>query len=541
MMRVAARRHARRPLRWSVRGRALLVLCATLLPFVGVAGAGARDTAAVPITVDPFADVVPVALPAAERAADRLSAYRMDVALDPVAGTIGGQMTLTWCNPASRPLAEVWFRLFPNAEYYAEGNLAVADVTVDGTTVTPELALDQTALRVPLAQPVAPGERVEIALTFTTTVPADSSGSFGIFSHETQNGTWVLADWYPVLAVWEEGSGWALPPVTSFGDPTYAPSAFYDVRIATPPGLKVMATGVAVEETQGEGTISRRFLAGPARDFAIVADDDETARGRQIDETRVTLWTAPNIDPDASAQTLDVAAEALRFYNERFGPYPTREVDLVQTDPSGALGIAWSGLLFLDGPALLATYGESDPDGLATIVAHEVGHLWWGILIGGDSNKHPYIQEGLATVSSLLFVQETLGAEAARAQFEAWVTRPARSLLDEGDAVVDVPNSEGDNEAIRSHAIYGKGSLGFLAIRQEIGAAAFAAGLRDAATRYAWREMTPEQLRQAFERASGQDLAPLWHRWFDEAAMTSEEIDAIAAAFGRDGTDEVNG
>jgi aminopeptidase N len=43
--------------------------------------------------------------------------------------------------------------------------------------------------------------------------------------------------------------------------------------------------------------------------------------------------------------------------------------------------------------------------------------------------------------------------------------------------------------------------------------------------------MTPADLRAAFERASGQDLSALWSHWFDEAAMTAEEIDALAATF----------
>ena len=490
----------------------------------------ARETATVPGEDDPFADVLPEALAPAERAADELSAYRMDVALDEATGTIGGRMELTWRNPASVPLQEVWFRLFPNAFYYGEGELTVAAVTVDGEAVVPRLAVEGTALGVPLPAAVAPGERVEIALEFTSVVPADATGSYGIFSRDTGNGTWVLADWHPILAVYEENGGWVLPEPTSFGDPTYAPSAFYDVRITAPDGLEVVATGVELRETHGAEAGEHRFVAGPARDFVIVADDDHAPLSREIDGTRLTLWTDPTLDPAMAEQTLDAAADALRFYNARFGPYPAREIDLVQTDPAGALGIAWAGLLFLDGPALLGTYGQYDPEGLATVVAHEVGHLWWGILVGGDSNKHGYIQEGLATVSSLLYLGEALGPEAAGVQLDAWVTGPALELLAAGDAVVDLPIVEGDDETIRSAAAYGKGSLGFLAIRQEIGPEAFEAALRDIASRYAWAEMTPEQLRDGFERASGQDLSALWSHWFDEAAMTREEIEGIAGA-----------
>ena len=506
------------------------LLVALVLQSASITTVLARETATVPGEADPFADVVPGALIPAEHAADILSAYRMDVALDPAAGTIGGEMTLTWRNPATRPLAEVWFRLYPNAFYYGAGELTVAGVTVDGEMVAPELAQDDTALRVPLPKPVAPGESAEIALDFTSTVPTDSTGSYGIFSRDTRNGTWVLADWYPILAVYEEGDGWALPEVTSLGDPTYAPSAFYDVRVTAPNDLEVVATGAAVAETDAKDEVSRRFIAGPARDFAIVADDDHAPLRREVAGTRLTLWTAPTLDPAVAEHTLDAAAGALRFYNDRFGAYPAREIDLVQTDPSGALGVAWAGLLFLDGPALLGTYGDHNPEGLATVVAHEIAHLWWGILVGGNSNKHGYIQEGLATVSSLLYLEEALGAEAAGVQLDAWVTGPALKLLQAGDAVVDVPIAEGDDEAIRSAAVYGKGSLGFLAIRQAIGPEAFETALRDLTTRYAWGEMTPAQLREGFERASGQELSAFWSHWFDEAAMTREEIEEIAGA-----------
>ncbi len=509
-----------------------LLLVALLAQAAWFAPAGAADTASVPGATDPFADVLPAALAPAERAAETLSAVTMDVALDPTASTIGGEMTVAWRNAAAVPLQEVWFRLFPNAVYYGEGSLTVAEATVDGVSVTPNLAMDATALRVPLPEPVAPGESAEIVLDFITTVPADSTGSYGIFQRDTDHGSWILADWFPILAVYEDVDGWALPPVTSFGDPTYAPSAFYDVRVTAPADLAMAATGVMIDEREEKGRATRRFAAGPARDFVIVADDDQRPLGAEVGGTRVTLWTDPTLADGVAEETLDIAVEALRFYNALLGPYPAREVDLVQVDPSGALGIAWAGLLFLDGPALLDTYGEHDPDGLASVVGHEVAHLWWGILIGGDSNEHPYIQEGLATVSSLLFLEEVYGPEAAAGELDAWIITPARRLLTAGDAIVDLPIAEGQNETIRSDAAYGKGSLGFLAIREEIGADAFAAALRDIAATHTWGELEPADLRATFERASGEDLSALWSHWFDEAAMTTEEIDALAGVMG---------
>src|SRR4051812_24973158 len=112
---------------------AVLILTAMLfqaqLPWHGAlpTSVAAREAATVPRAIDPFADVIPEALAPAERAANQLSAVRMDVALDPASGAIDGEMSVTWRNPASEPLEDVWFRLFPNAFYYGEGDLQVAD------------------------------------------------------------------------------------------------------------------------------------------------------------------------------------------------------------------------------------------------------------------------------------------------------------------------------------------------------------------------------------------------------------------------------
>ena len=161
---------------------------------------------------------------------------------------------------------------------------------------------------------------------------------------------------------------------------------------------------MTVETATVNGQTTRRTIAGPARDFVMVAADQAIPVRKDVDGTQVTLWTAPDLDPAIAARTVEIAADVLRNYQARWGQYPMRELELVQVNPSGALGIAWSGLLFLDGPSLLEGYGERNEEGLATVVAHEISHLWWGVLVGGDSNKYGYIPEGLATTSSLLYL-----------------------------------------------------------------------------------------------------------------------------------------
>lgn len=458
---------------------------------------------------------------------DDLSTYRIDVALDPATNTLAGAAEISFRNPAPVPLAEIFFRLYPNAPYYGEGNLSVPAADIDGQAVVPELAADETVLRLPLPTPLAPGGEVTITFPFATTVPVDADGSYGIFQRDSDDGTWVLADWHPVLAVYEVAAGWVLDPATSFGDPTYAASAFYDVTLSAPRDLIVVASGVETERRSRGSSVVRRFVAGPAREFTLVADDDYQAFSSEAGETTITAYVEPETDPAAAEAALAVAARALDVYGARFGPYPFAELDLVQTPLVDALAVSWSGIVFLDDDGLLDRYRADDATGFETVVAHEVAHLWWGAIIGSNSNRHTFVNEGLATLSSLLYQEAVAGPDVAAAERQRWVIGPARSLLIRGDAVVDLPIAEGQDPSERAQAAYGKGTLGFLAIRAAIGDEAFFAALAAFATDYRFDIAELDDLLTAFETAAGDELDPLWVRWFEAAAMTEAEIAAL--------------
>ncbi len=484
---------------------------------------------------DPWADLLPAGRGAvAARFADELSSYRIEAELDLAAGTIGGVAEVRYRNTAGVPLAEVWFRLFPNAGYYGEGRLSVAGVTVGGAPVETGLALEETALRVALPEPLPPGAATTLRLPFETVVPVDSGGSYGIFGRDRETGAWVLAGWHPVLAVYDPGVGWNLTPPTAAGDPTYAASSLFDVRLTLPPSFAVAATGVEVGSgwrvAIGGEPVARRFVAGPAREFTLVVDETYVPSRVEAGGVAVVAWSEPE-RAGLAERAAERAVADLVAYGERFGPYPFRELELVQAPLDGALAVAWSGLIFLDGDGLLGAYGEGDPLAFETVLAHETAHLWWGAMAGTDSNRHPWLQEGLATVSSLGALAWEGDPAAADASLEAWVLGPARRLLASGDAVADRPVTEGQDETARSLATYGKGSLGLLAIRQEIDDAAFWAALGDVAEGWRFRIFEPADLLAAFERRSGEELDALWEEWFAGAAMTGAKIDAVAEGF----------
>ncbi len=497
----------------------LVTVLASALPSLVVAQEGA----------DYLAEIVPGQREVVAASAGDLNRYVIDVTLDPAASTITGTMNVTFVNDSGVDLNEVYFRLYPNIGYYGDGALAISEVMADGAAASSGFEVDDSALRVDLPEPLPTGDTVELMLSFTTTVPANSAGSYGIFSYETHTGTWILADWHPVLAVYEPDHGWRIDPATAAGDPTHAASSYFDVTITAPDSLTVVTSGTVVEAhaSTATDTQTQRIIAGPAREFTMVVDGDYVRTSREVDGVTMSVYTEPEVAIELAEQVLDIAARSLAVFSDLFGPYPYTELDIVQTRLDGALAVSWAGIIFIDGPSMLSRMAVEDTLGMETTLAHEVAHLWWGSMVGSNSNDHTFINEGLATLSSVIYLEETAGPEAAAMAREQWMLRPARWLVQNGDAVTDRPAGELD-PGVWSAAVYGKGSLGFDAIRREIGDEAFIAALSTYVDEHQFRIATPADLKAAFATASGQNLDALWAHWFDETGLTLEEVDAFA-------------
>lgn len=105
------------------------------------------------------------------------------------------------------------------------------------------------------------------------------------------------------------------------------------------------------------------------------------------------------------------AARAIRYYAERFGPYPYSSLALTQFPGRDSQG--WPGLVFLSSYAFL---DERDREQLhfdslrsleqQIIPAHETAHQWWGDLISWSSYRDQWFSEGLANYCALMMLEE---------------------------------------------------------------------------------------------------------------------------------------
>src|SRR5690606_4585981 len=162
---------------------------------------------------------------------------------DDVAVLTGAQR-VRYTNHSSDILNEIVFRLYPNLPALG-GRMFVYQTEVEGAPVEPVLSERESVMTLPLAEPLAPGEAVEMAMQFMVTAERGMFASYGAFGY--QNNVFSAPEWYPVLSVYEEGSGWWTTRPSPAGDAVYSESGLYEVFLTVPETFTVAASGTTLE------------------------------------------------------------------------------------------------------------------------------------------------------------------------------------------------------------------------------------------------------------------------------------------------------
>jgi hypothetical protein len=162
----------------------------------------------------------------------------------------------------------------------------------------------------------------------------------------------------------------------------------------------------------GNVTVETYATIGVERDFPKpppqVQSDVPSMHPRGIPPPPPAVAPSPAHNAITVAET---AAEAIRYYAGRFGPFPYSQ--LVLTQLPGRESQGWPGLIFLSSYAFL---NRAEREGLhmsassalvnQLVPAHETAHQWWGDLILWSTYRDQWFSEGLANYCSLMMLQE---------------------------------------------------------------------------------------------------------------------------------------
>jgi hypothetical protein len=331
----------------------------------------ATTAAPAPAVTVPAAAGCP-AVPARAQPDPNRPRYTLTVHVDLPSNAVAGDLKVRFIPDANTD--RLVFRLWPNGPALAGvgAHLDVGAVTVGGANAPTSFA-NATTLVIPGTYPA--GQPQDIAMNWHLTLPGAVNDRVARIGDAVR-----LGSFFPILP-WESGVGWDdEPPPPQFAEASTAPTADFDVTVATnPPDLGVLASGVPDPSHPGHWTATavRDFAMSTGR-FAIA-----TATAHVPDPVAVTVGASAGtgVDPATFAAK---AVNVLQTHSARFGPYAWSNYTLAIT-PSLSGGIEYP------------TFVMQGPSTIGRTTSHELGHEWFYSLVGNNQGRDPWLDEGLAT------------------------------------------------------------------------------------------------------------------------------------------------
>jgi peptidase M1-like protein len=352
-------------------------------------------------------------------------------------------------------------------------------------------------------------EGLALQVAFLNPLPQGKPSSITV----TYGGTLATADGSPVenlkLAyVAAEGSYLLYParwfPVSVGGVNRFAAT----MRVTVPSDETVIASGKAyAPERQGSKVTYTFEYTQSSFPGTVLAGkyhvQPATAVGADI-----TLYLKDGHE-NLAASYGESAAKTMAYFSDEFGPLPSGHLALVEIDDGTVGGYSAPGLV------ALASRGFSTPPN-DRLLAHEISHQWWRCLVSPASPDDAFLDEGLATYSAAMYVEEAAG----QAAFEDVMHEVQIAALTHEDAA---PLSQ----ASRLHeftpeyqsVVYEKGAMVFHMLRWVIGDEAYKKSLQAMIKEYAWKSISTEEFQKLAEKASNQELTYFFAQWVSSTGV----------------------
>ncbi|MGZ3467608.1 MAG: M1 family metallopeptidase [Gemmatimonadaceae bacterium] len=477
--------------------------------------------------------------------------YNIAITALPPDRTIRGDEQITYFNNSPDTLRNPVIKLFLNIHKpgapraggaspdYLTSGVHIDSVAVNGAA-TP-FACDANCFtwqRLRLASPLLPHDSVRLAFKWHYDVSKES-GREGMLDSTT----FFLAYFYPRVAVYDDYNGWDTMTFTDMQE-FYSDFNDYDVAITVPANYVVWGTGTLLNPAD---LLQPKFLQRYTQSFTSDQTINVASRAEMVSKTVTTqsprnTWRfrAANIPDmtfnlsdhyvwDAASVVVDDAthrrASVQAAYNDtaadyhhmvqfaRHGldwlshnwpgvPYPFEKTTVVQ----GQAGMEYP----------MMVNDESYPDTVFSrfVVEHEIAHSWFPFYMGINETRYAMMDEGWATTFENLIGIADLGKERAAGFFEQFrVNNWARNPSPLEDLPIVTP-ADGLSGGAYGDNAYGKPALGYLALKDMLGDAAFGKALHGFMDRWHGKHPIPWDFFNSVNDITGQNLNWYWNSWY---------------------------
>ncbi|WP_067455848.1 M1 family metallopeptidase [Actinomadura macra] len=312
-------------------------------------------------------------------------------------------------------------------------------------------------------------------------------------------------------------SGWVPTPdgAVMLNQPTGAATVFpvndhptdkatYTFTLTTPKGITALANGdLKGTRTSGAWTTARWQVRDPMASelsmLAIGKFDVLTGRTRTGIPNLTATDQVLGIKPDLAKKFLDQTADITDFQASLYGRYPFTSTGGIAVKA----GIDYA-LETQSRPVYDMRRGGAIPSG--TLLAHELGHQWFGDTVSPKRWADIWLNEGFATYSEWLYSEKFAGTPVQQSFDEAFAAPPT-SLLWKGKV------SDPGRDGIFDGLVYDRGAMAIHILRRTIGDKAFYRLLKAWPAAYRHGNASTEDFVRFAERISHKNLRAWATTW----------------------------
>lgn len=239
-------------------------------------------------------------------------------------------------------------------------------------------------------------------------------------------------------------------------------------------------------------------------------------------ETRngLTVEVASYGGASKSARTLqDIAFYAIARYQQFLGPYPYKELHILEMNSWG-YGQAPPSIMFITHEAFSQIFDEENlffSHNVRGRFIHEIAHQWWGVVVKMPSEEEQWLTESFADMSAAILLESWPKGRAEgeyRELISYW-----KAQAKEMSPLASIPAANRmaspdryDAFRARTGLLYAKGPWLLYCIKNEIGDKEFLTFLKSYQANFRWKFGTTKDVAGLLSYITKKD----WTPWFEE-------------------------
>lgn len=258
-------------------------------------------------------------------------------------------------------------------------NLHVQNISVNNIPSTYNLFKDK--LTIPLKTKLETNQTISLAISYSFSLPEEG------FRFTKKGENFYLAQWYPMVPTYIEGKGWNKNNYQFKGESYHTTFSDFTLSYDIPKEYTVVTSSDA-EDIRGH-TENQHSIQNVKEVFIGILKKT-TVVSKKVGDTEIRLF---NFDESDQQVVMDTACKSLEFFQSTVGPYPFKQLDIIASDA----GMEYPGVVTVH----VKNNWKSN-----WMVVHEIAHQWFYGVISNDPYSDAWLDEGMTTLVTSLFLAE---------------------------------------------------------------------------------------------------------------------------------------